>query len=148
MKTIKLSNGMETIVDDDVFDWAKNLTWGISKSGYAVHHVWHKVTSDRQTIFLHRLVNKTPIGEITDHINQNKLDNQRANLRTVNKSINAHNSKIPKNNTSGYKGVQWFKPHGLWNARIKVRGKTYHLGYFHDIKDAIAARIKAETDLL
>jgi hypothetical protein len=148
MKKIKLTNGLETIVDDDIFELVSKMSWGISQSGYAIHHVWHKIPQKRQTIFLHRLVNDTPDGEITDHINQDKLDNRKSNLRTVDKSVNAHNSKIPRNNTSGYKGVQWFKPHGLWSARIKVRGKTYHLGYFHDIEGAVAARKKAEADLL
>lgn len=63
--------------------------WYISSEGYAV---WRGVVDGKkQTVRLHRLINKTPDSLFTDHINRNKLDNRRANLRTVTQAENNAN---------------------------------------------------------
>ncbi|MCD8190544.1 MAG: hypothetical protein LUD78_10055 [Clostridiales bacterium] len=51
-----------------------------------------------------------------------------------------------KSNTSGYKGVSWHKRQGKWQARITVKGKTIHLGYYAKVEDAAKARARAEGD--
>jgi len=55
--------------------------------------------------------------------------------------------KPSKNNTSGIRGVCWYKPNKAWCARITFKGKNYHLGYFEKLEDAAAARSEAETRL-
>ena len=73
--------------------------WHISDSGYAV---WRGVENGvKQTVRLHRLINKTPEGLVTDHINRDKLDNRRSNLRTCTQKENIHNSSI-YDNAKGY----------------------------------------------
>jgi hypothetical protein len=57
------------------------------------------------------------------------------------------NKTISKNNTSGYRGVSWHSVKKRWEARIGLRGKFYHLGYFESIEDAIVARENAEEKL-
>jgi len=52
--------------------------------------------------------------------------------------------KVPKNNTSGVKGVSWIKESQKWKTVIKFQGKVIQLGRFEDIEDAIKARQKAE----
>lgn len=54
------------------------------------------------------------------------------------------NKKIQKNNTSGCSGVSWHSRMGRWSARISFKGKTYNLGYFDRLEDAIAKRKSAE----
>ena len=54
---------------------------------------------------------------------------------------------IPKNNTSGVRGVSWDKRKQKWSAYIKLRGHFFHLGLFDDIKDAEKARKFAEAAL-
>ncbi len=54
------------------------------------------------------------------------------------------NKTMQRNNTSGCTGVSFHRGKGQWYARIRLQGKTYNLGYFDDIEDAIAARKKAE----
>lgn len=54
---------------------------------------------------------------------------------------------IPKNNTSGYKGVSWHKGVGKWHASIGFQGKSYSLGYFDDPKEASEAYQKAREEL-
>lgn len=78
-----------------------------------------------------------------DHINGVRDDNRIANLRAVNRTENMKNTKIRTDNTSGVLGVGWHKGTDKWLATINVKGVKKYLGYFTDIKDAVAARKKA-----
>lgn len=78
-----------------------------------------------------------------DHISGDKSDNRISNLRDVSQLENSRNSGLSKNNKSGFNGVGWRKIYKKWYARIKVKGKTIHLGQFNSIDDAIAARVAA-----
>lgn len=93
-------------------------------------------------IYMHALLNKTPTGFVTDHINGNKLDNRKENLRTATSSQNGINRGKQINNTSGHKGINWYA--NAWVAEIKVNQKKIHLGRFKNIDDAVAARKAAE----
>lgn len=53
--------------------------------------------------------------------------------------------RIPKNNTSGIKGVSWIKQHKKWRAQITFQSKSYNLGEFKEMQDAINTRKDAET---
>ena len=81
---------------------------------------------------------------IVDHINRNKRDNRRENLRLANKSLNAFNSKIYKNNKSGVTGVYFRKDTKKWTAEIKVNYRKICLGCYETKEEAINARKKAE----
>ena len=48
------------------------------------------------------------------------------------------------NNTSGFKGIRWYKRGHKWRASICIDGRIIHLGYFTDILDAMVARHRAE----
>ena len=82
-------------------------------------------------------------GSDVDHINGNRDDNRIENLRLATRSQNNANARIGKNNSSGYKGVTWFKRHGLWRAQITVNRVNKHLGYFKCPKEAHQAYISA-----
>ncbi len=96
---------------------------------------------------LHRFIMNPPSNKLIDHINGNKLDNRKCNLRIVNKSQNAMNSKKPKNNTSGVKGVYWDKLSKKWEASIQVNMKKKSLGYFKNKDESIKARKESESEL-
>ncbi len=53
------------------------------------------------------------------------------------------NSKKPKTNTSGVKGVSWHKIIKKWRAHIQVNGKELHLGYYDELEKATEARFAA-----
>lgn len=57
------------------------------------------------------------------------------------------NKKVQSNNTSGVAGVSFHAVKGQWYARISFKGKSYSLGYYDNLEDAIAARKKAEKKL-
>jgi hypothetical protein len=95
-------------------------------------------------IYLHRVINQTPLKMETDHINRNKLDNRKNNLRTADRSQNAANHNAHKNNITGVCGVNWYGIIGKYRAFIVRNKKRISLGYFINLEDAVAARKKGE----
>ena len=82
---------------------------------------------------------------VVDHINRDKLDNRKVNLRFVTQRQNCCNTKTNKNNTSGHTGIHWNKEINKWVARITYFCKPIHLGSFLKLKDAINSRKEAEA---
>jgi len=76
---------------------------------------------------------------IPDHINGDALDNRRANLRPANTSQNQANRALPRNNTSGFKGVHYLAAANAWRATIGVNGRKVRLGQFATAEAAAAA---------
>lgn len=145
MAKIKLTHGKYTLVDDDMLEELSQYTWWLH-TGYAYTKVGGR--KNPKGIFMHRLVNKTPDDKITDHINRDTLDNRRVNLRSVNKSQNALNSKLHVKNKTGHKGVHWDKARNKWASRIMIDNKEYYIGRFSNLGDAVKARIRAEEKLI
>jgi len=144
MGKIKLTHGKIAIVDKDNFEWLNQWKWFCDRRGYAVRDSGGR--KNKKRILMHRLINKTTDGLSTDHINRDKLDNRKSNLRSVNQSKNCFNTGLSKNNTSGYKGVQWYK--NRWVARIKINYEDIYLGRFVNLENAILARKEAEDEYL
>lgn len=115
----------------------KSHTWCVGKTGYLVSNI------NGKTIKLHRFLLGCKPHEVIDHIDGDKLNNRRSNLRKCTPKENAANCPLKKNNTSGYPGVQLL-PCGKYRARIMVNRKEIALGRYLSLKDAIAARQKAE----
>lgn len=78
-----------------------------------------------------------------DHINRDPADNRFSNLRKASYTENNRNRSMARNNTSGYKGVNWHKYKNKWRAEIKVNNKAITLGYFDNALDAHCAYIQA-----
>ena len=151
MKKIPLTHGKYAIVDDEDFEWLSKWKWHLSDSGYAHRTEYIRLGVNRyasKTIRMHRLINNTPHGLITDHINRKKLDNRRRNLRTADKSLNSLSRDKPRNNTSGHKGVYWESWTEQWRAELKVNCKKISLGRYDTIDEAIEARKAGEQRYL
>jgi hypothetical protein len=82
-----------------------------------------------------------------DHINQNKHDNRICNLRVVNRSQNAQNSKLYSKNKTGIKGVHWIKEDKSYRATIYLNNKQISLGSHKNLFDAICARKSMENKI-
>lgn len=82
-----------------------------------------------------------------DHIDNNSLNNKSDNLRASTHSENMHNSRLPKHNTSGHKGVYWNKNCKKWEVRIRHNRKLYHFGLYNNKKNAIKLAIEARKKL-
>jgi hypothetical protein len=140
MKTIPLSRGKFALVDDEDYDVLNRYTWHCNNSGYAMQRVRHG--KEKRNIMMHRVILSCPDGMQTDHIDGNRLNNQRSNLRACNQSQNEINKRRRKTNTSGYKGVCYNGKYII--ARVSANGKSYHLGIFPDkVSAAKAYDIKA-----
>lgn len=85
---LAITNG-SVIIDEDDLELVEKLRWHVSSTGYAVWRGYKN--GKKQTIRMHRLITNCPNGMIVDHINHNKLDNRRANLRVCTQSDNMRN---------------------------------------------------------
>ena len=108
------SKGETIIVDKNDLEVVQSYSWCIDKRGYVVARIDGKV----KTIHRHILGLKDSKISV-DHINGNKLDNTRSNLRACEQKSNSRNLKKKKTNTSGYPGVRMTEQ-GKYNARIMV----------------------------
>jgi hypothetical protein len=85
---------------------------------------------------IHRII--LADAEEVDHINGDGLDNRRMNLRASSRAENMRNTRKPRNNTSGFKGVCWDRDHARWRSYIQINGRLLYLGLFDDLE--VAAR--------
>jgi len=95
-------------------------------------------------IFMHREIIEIGDGLVADHINNNTVENRKANLRPATQAQNIRNRrKFAGFSKSKYKGVYW-KPHmNKWVAQIGIDKKVIYLGSFKKQKDAAKAYEKA-----
>lgn len=115
--------------------------WCLNRGGYAVRR------KGKQVVYLHREILGLEQGTSghVDHINGDKLDNRRSNLRHDSVSRNQINRRQQSNNKSGHRGVYWSKDRDLWVAQIKPKGQpTKFLGHFHELDKAVEARKAGE----
>jgi len=120
----------------DIAGWRMPINyWGINLSGrqyYAHRLAWLYVYGE------------WPRDQI-DHINGNKTDNRIRNLREANDQQNRRNMGLPRTNTSGFKGVVWFRRDSRWRAQIMLAKKGIHIGYF-DTKEEASAAYEAKAE--
>jgi len=148
MKKIKLTQGKFAFVDDEDYQELSRHRW-CSQVGqstfYAVRRFWLKYEKKYEGELMHRRILglKHADGKKVDHINGNGLDNRKQNLRICSQAENLCNSKVRRDNTSGYKGVSWHRNRRKWQAHIGVDGKLVYLGIFPDSRQAAAAYNRA-----
>lgn len=138
---VKVKLNDENYMLCDIEDWErlKGHYWYLGDTGYAMCE-----TMKTGVLRFHKLATGTTADVIIDHINRNKLDNRKSNLRIATYSVNAINRGLQSNNTTGYAGVHFNKKNQNWNARVKVKGKVICLGTFPTKEEAIAARLAGE----
>lgn len=106
----------------DPQDWEimKQYSWFLDSNGYARTSINGKHPS------FHRMILEIGDKDIQiDHINKDKIDNRRSNLRICNNQKNSFNKRKYITNTSGYKGVYFDKDRNKWRASIMIDGKSY-----------------------
>jgi hypothetical protein len=144
MKVIPLNRGKFVLVDDEDFERLSEYKWYCRKdynTFYASRTIYPDGQKSKTTLQMHREVLRlTPMDKVSvDHRNRNGLDNQKNNLRIAAGSINQINTKKRKDNTSGFRGVNWSKPHNKWVARISISGRRISCGTYTDIVNAAKA---------
>lgn len=143
---IPLTRGKFALVDASNFDWLSQWNWyaqlrqragSRNKTYYAATCTPRSV--GKTTILMHRVILGAPHGIEVDHEDGDGLNNRRSNIRLATSTQNKCNVGKRSNNTSGFKGVHWHKPSGMWHARITVNGKTFSLRYHRNKEQAAKA---------
>lgn len=119
MREIKLSKDKVAIVDEYDFESVNKFKWSFG-SGYA-RRAGRKEDSPR-VIYMHRYIMKPPPGYQVDHINGNRLDNRRENLRIVTSQQNQWN--MGSASGKDFKGVYFAQKNQTWCATITVDGRS------------------------
>ena len=164
-RTIELTKGLKTIVDDEDYERLKKYRWnaskdaghsGIHRAKTTLYKKWDDGFTWRRSENMHRMIMDAKKGQLVDHKNGDPLDNRRENLRLA---TNAENCRNGKKGTyrgrpclSKYKGVSKHsstakgKKYSYWFGQIVVDGQHINLGHFKTEKDAARAYDKAAKE--
>lgn len=136
---IDLSQGKKALISSD--DYERVLQW-----------VWHyegryaACYQNGKKVYLHRFIMKPKKGLVVDHINGDRLDCRRSNLRNCTSSLNASNRHSPVINKHGLRGV-YRRSDDKFRAEIFFQGKKYALGTFSTPEEGNAAYNIAKQSL-
>ena len=128
MKTIPVSNGKAyAVVSDQDYNLVARFNWFLTGNGYAFRWLPRNGSKTKHSIMMHRFILRAQSDQEIDHINKNKLDNTRENIRFASRGQNQQNV-IRHNGSSQFKGVR--KYYRKWTARITVEKHEINLGSF------------------
>lgn len=130
VKNINTGETYISKVDNDMVDYLKGIIWNIHNNGYLSARINNHIE------FIHRIIFGLWCGDTdicVDHINLDKLDNRRCNLRKCLKKENNQNLGISIKNSSGYRGV--CKDHNCWKACVKHNGRQLILQWGYDLEE-------------
>lgn len=143
MIEIPITKGCHALIDDEDLNKISPFHWSYHGDGYAArgYHENGKLV----ILKMHQaILGKQADGFVIDHINGNKLDNRRCNLRVVTQQQNTFNMKkriapIRGENPSRFKGVVWRNDRKKWRSCITFNGKRYYLGLYDTEQEAALA---------
>ena len=140
MREIPLPHEKTAIVDDADYESLSLHHWSCCKAGYAMRGF--SINGKKMYLKMHHVVaGRPPHGYVVDHINGNRLDNRRCNLRFVTyqqNAFNAHKHQV-ENGTSRFKGVSYMKDKHKWRSRIMIGGREKHIGLYGTEEEAALA---------
>lgn len=119
--------------------------WYKDKDGYLTYSYFYY--GKRCFVRFHRLVMHAQPQQHIDHINKNRADNRKYNLRCCDRIENDRNRGLYHTNTSGVTGVHFDKQRNQWIASITYNCKKIFIGRFKLKEDAIYARLVKEIEL-
>jgi hypothetical protein len=123
------------IIDLEDIEKCKDYKWRINDKGYIITDIKGE---QGKKLRLHRFLMDCPDDMVVDHINHDRFDNRKSNLRICTQQQNSWNKKCI--------GVFFDNSKNRWCARININGKSKHLGYFKTKEEAIKARKQAEIN--
>lgn len=136
MKIVPLMNSTKhVLVDDDDYDRVVSFgRWSLCEDGYVIS----------SGVRLHNLVLN---AKFVDHVDGDRSDCRKCNLRLATKSQNMANKGMTRKNSTGFKGVifQKVNTHRPYVAQIKVNNKNIYLGCFILAEEAARAYDRAAT---
>lgn len=144
MKEIKLSRGFFAIVDDEDYEYLSQFKW--HTTGYPGLEYASRCFGNQKVMRMHRELMDCPSHLTVDHINGNRLDNRRSNLRIATIQQNCFNRKIKIKHSSIYTGIyKNGNKNNTWRARIRINGRIISLGTFpYEEQAALAYNVAAK----
>jgi hypothetical protein len=161
MKRIPLTRGKVALIDDEDFDRVSQYTWFCRAEGYAARGYVagyrdptqpHSKNSNQiiKIEYLHRFLMKPPDGMTVNHINGNRLDDRRCNLRICTKMESSRNRKAVTPGLGRKRRGRWSKFKGVcylrgkenvsrWRAQIHVGGRVFYGGHHRTAEEAARA---------
>jgi hypothetical protein len=130
---VPLVGGRYALIDREDADLVRQYRWYCLPTPSGRFYATTEV--DGRIVYMHRLIASTPDGLVTDHANNDGLDNRRSNLRTATWMLNSVNTAKrqkygDRRPTSRFKGVCWDPRRSKWHARAKIDGKQTYLGRY------------------
>lgn len=117
------------VIDAADVDLVSPYTWNWNSISDGVQTIWGP-RANRCNIQLHRLIMHAPDGLEVDHIDHDRMNNRRSNLRIVQHYINQRNKPTKRG------GVYWWKPRDCYRVLFKIKGKQRFFGCFPDYESA------------
>lgn len=145
MYMIPLTRNQVAIVDDADYALVAPYRWHCMAKGYAARRL--RVCEGSAIVLMHRIIMQAPTDLQIDHINGNKLDNRRSNLRLVTNQQNRFNQRPRKDNKTGYKGVCWNRRVGKFCAQIHHNHTNMLIGHYSTAIEAAHAYNRKAAEL-
>lgn len=126
------------LVDADDAPDVVGHRWYLS-GGYAKRD--DRSTGTRRRIYLHRHLMGLQHGDTreVDHLNLNKLDCRRSNMRIATHAENGLNQPVRKRTSSVHRGVSRHSQTGRWIARASRGGREIYIGIYATELEAAGA---------
>ncbi len=140
VRMIPLGDGHYAYVDAADYPELSKHTWRY-ENGYAAR--WEK----GKRILMHRQIMKPPAHMVVDHIDSNRANNCRSNLRVCTPAENQQNQRKRHGSRSRFKGVLFDKQRQKWFAVCQAGGKYHWRGYFDDEIEAARAYDRMAVEL-
>ena len=135
------TDGTRFLFDECDAALVQSRGWHVSKRGYVAGK------EHRRESPIHKLMLSADTGFDIDHINRDKMDNRRNNLRVVTHHENCMNQSMRATNTSGFMGVSFVKNIGKYESYIHFHGIKHNLGYYISPQEAAYYRDAAARAL-
>jgi hypothetical protein len=143
VRMIPLTDGCYAYVDAADYEWLNQWAWHL-EDGYALRCDKGK---RGKRILMHRQIMQPAKGMVVDHIDGNKANNCRVNLRVCTCSENSRNHRKRSDSFLAYKGVFYDKRRHKWGARCQYRRDRIWLGYFDNEVEAARAYDRKAVEL-
>lgn len=145
-----VARGQVMPIFDDADSDLRELHWYSDAAGYGVRDSTTVGGAKKRRLFSHRIVLARVVGrdlertEFADHINGNRMDNRRCNLRIATPRQNCQHRRATSK--TGFRGVTFVKATGKWQAQVKYSGRNYNCGSFASPEEAaLVAKKKRQS---
>lgn len=136
---IKCYEEIDVLVDEEDADWICQYRWRVTPNGYVVRGMRNKegkyylLRLHRQIMKRHGLLKYHDYFENleVDHINHNKLDNRKSNLRVC---TSAENKRNRSSKNGDLRGIQ--RTERGYRVTIYIDGQAIYIGTFPNLKIA------------